>query len=256
MGFMTKRVAGALMALAMVTAPALADDLAKIRDAGELSVAMSGVFPPFSFVDETNEVVGFDVDIAREIARRLEVEPKIVTTAWDGIIAGLVTGRYDTVIGSMGITEERQKAVAFVGPYYRSGLGLFVREGAELADVAGLAGKTVGVTLGETSEEWARAQGGFDVRTYRGLPEMLLDLGTGRIDAAIADDVPVLVAIKESAAPIVQVQDDSLPRYDIGIAIRRDNPELAAAMQKALDDMMADGSYAAISDKWVGADIR
>lgn len=256
MGFMTRRMAGAVMAFALLGAPVLADDLAKIRDAGQIAIAMSGVFPPFSFVDEKNEVVGFDVDIGREIARRLEVEPKIVTTAWDGIIAGLVTGRYDTVIGSMGITEERQKAVAFVGPYYRSGLGLFVRKGSDLAGVDGLAGKTVGVTLGETSEQWAREKGGFDVRTYRGLPEMLLDLGAGRIDAAVADDVPVLVAIKESAAPVVQVQDKSLPRFDIGIAIRRDNPELAAAMQKALDDMMADGSYKAISEKWIGADIR
>ncbi len=256
MSLISKRLAGSLMALTLLTAPTLADDLDKIRDAGKLSIAMSGVFPPFSFVDDKNEVVGFDVDIGREIARRLEVEPEIVTTAWDGIIAGLVTGRYHTVIGSMGITEERQKAVAFVGPYYRSGLGLFVREGSEIAGVSALAGKTVGVTLGETSEQWAREKGGFEVRTYRGLPEMLLDLSAGRIDAIIADDVPVLVAIREGAAPATQVQDESLPRFDIGIAIRRKNPELAAAMQKALDDMMADGAYQAISEKWIGADIR
>jgi ABC-type amino acid transport substrate-binding protein len=94
------------------------------------------------------------------------------------------------------------------------------------------------------------------VRTYKGLPEMLLDLGSGRIDAVVADDVPVLVAISKSNAPIKQVKDDQLPRYDIGIAVRKNNPELAAAMQKALDDMMADGTYKAISEKWIGADIR
>lgn len=233
-----------------------ADDLQKVEKSGKLSIALSGVFPPFSFVDDSNKVVGFDVDIGSEIARRLKVEPNVVTTAWDGIIAGLVTGRYDTIIGSMGITEERKKAVDFVGPYYRSGLGLFVKKGATVKGLDDLEGKTLGVTLGETSEKWAREQNRFTVRTYKGLPEMLLDLSSGRIDGVIADDVPVLVAISRSDAQVEQIADDRLPRYDIGIAVRKNNPELAAAMQKALDDMMADGTYEAISKKWIGADIR
>ncbi len=240
---------------ASVTA-AHANDLQKIEKAGKLSVALSGAFPPFSFVDENNKVVGFDVDIGSEIARRLKVEPNIVTTAWDGIIAGLVTGRYDTVIGSMGITEERKKAIDFVGRYYRSGLGLFVAKGSAVQKIGDLEGKTIGVTLGETSEKWVRDQSKFTVRTYKGLPEMLLDLGAGRVDAIVADDVPVLVAVNKSNAAIEQVKDDALPRFDIGIAIRKNNPELASAMQKALDAMMADGTYEAISKKWIGSDIR
>ncbi|RDL47100.1 L-cystine-binding protein FliY [Ensifer sp. M14] len=253
------RVFSAVMVAAAIClpfTPAQADDLQKIEEAGKLSVALSGVFPPFSFVDESNKVVGFDADIGSEIARRLKVEPNIVTTAWDGIIAGLVTGRYDTIIGSMSITDERKKAVDFVGPYYRSGLAVFVRKGAAVARVDELKGKTIGVTLGEAAEKWARDQNTFEIRTYKGLPEMLLDLGAGRVDAIVADDVPVFVAIAKSNAPIEQIKDDKLPRYDIGIAIRKDNPELAAAMQKALDDMMADGTYEAISKKWIGQDIR
>jgi polar amino acid transport system substrate-binding protein len=237
-------------------AMAKADGLAKIQQAGKLSVALTGAFPPFSFVDETNKVVGFDVDIGSEIARRLKVEPVIVTTAWDGIIAGLVTGRYDTIVGSMGITEERKKAVAFVGPYYHSGIGLFVKKGASFGSVNDLAGKTVGATLGEVSEKWAREQNKFNIRTYKGLPEMILDLSAGRIDAFVADDVPVLVAIRKNDAPITQIKDDRLPRFEIAIAIRKNNPDLAAAMQKALDAMMADGTYEAISKKWIGVDIR
>lgn len=243
-------------ALCVAASPAMTEDLQKIEKAGKLSIALSGVFPPFSFVDDANKVVGFDVDVGSEIARRLKVEPEIVTTAWDGIIAGLVTGRYDTIIGSMGITDQRKKAVDFVGPYYRSGLGLFVRAGEPTKALAELEGKSIGVTLGETSEKWVREQNKYDVRTYKGLPEMMIDLSAGRIDAMIADDVPVLVAMKTSNAQIKQIKDESLPRYDIGIAIRKNNPELAAAMQKALDDMMADGTYKAISEKWIGSDIR
>jgi polar amino acid transport system substrate-binding protein len=252
-------VFSALLVAAAICLPfnaAQADDLQRVEKAGKLSVALSGAFPPFSFVDENNKVVGFDVDIGSEIARRLKVEPAIVTTAWDGIIAGLVTGRYDTIIGSMSITEERKKAVDFVGPYYRSGLAVFVKKGAGVTNINALKGKTVGVTLGEAADKWARDQNAFEIRTYKGLPEMLLDLGAGRVDAIVADDVPVFVAIAKSNAPIEQVKDDRLPRYDIGMAIRKNNPELAATMQKALDDMMTDGTYEAISKKWIGQDIR
>lgn len=254
----SKIVTGLLIAAGMSFSgvAAQADDLQKIQQAGKMSIALSGVFPPFSFVDESNKVVGFDVEIGTELARRLKVEPEIVTTAWDGIIAGLVTGRYDTVVGSMGITDERKKAVAFVGPYYRSGLGLFIRKGSDVKSLEELDGKTIGVTLGETSEKWVREQGKYTVRTYKGLPEMLLDLSTGRVDAIVADDIVVLVAINKNDAPIEQIKDDRLPKFDIGIAIRKDNPEFAAAMQKALDEMMADGTYEAISKKWIGADIR
>jgi ABC-type amino acid transport substrate-binding protein len=234
---------------------AQADDLAKIRDAGKMSVALSGAFPPMSFVDENNAVVGFDVDIGSELARRIGVEPEIVTTAWDGIIAGLVTGRYDTIVGSMGITDERKESVDFVGPYYRSGLAVFVLADSPVQSIGDLSGKTVGVNLGELAEQWATERGGWTISTYKGLPELYLELKAGRIDAFIADDVPVLVAAN-AGEPFRQIKADDLPIWDIGIAIRKGNPELAAALQKALDDMMADGTYMEISNKWIGADMR
>ncbi|WP_246708052.1 transporter substrate-binding domain-containing protein [Bartonella sp. HY038] len=233
-----------------------ADELDKIKSNGVMKIAASGVFPPFSFVDTNNNVVGFDIDIANEIAKRLDVKSEIVTTPFDGIIAGLVTGRYNAVIGSMAITEERKKAVDFVGPYYRSGIGIFVKEGSAYKTLSSLEGKNVGAILGETSEKWAREQNKFNLRTYKGLPEMLIDLNSGRVDAIISDDIVVYVAIKNNDAKIVQIEDDNLPKFDIGMAIRKKNPDLAAAMKKALDDMMADGTYEAISKKWVGTDIR
>jgi polar amino acid transport system substrate-binding protein len=105
-----------------------ADELAQIKDAGQMKIAMSGAYPPFNFINEKNEVVGFDAAIGREIARRLGVEPVIVTTAWDGILAGLLAKKYDTICGSMTITDKRLEVVDFVGPYYRSGRGIFIRQ--------------------------------------------------------------------------------------------------------------------------------
>lgn len=259
-GLITTTVAAAVtFAVAgMTLQSAGADELEKIKSAGEMKIAMSGAYPPFNFVNDKNEVVGFDADIGKEIAKRIGVEGKIVTTAWDGIIAGLLANKYDTIVGSMTITEKRQEAVDFVGPYYHAGRGVFVPEASTAKTLDDLKDKTIGVTLGETHEKWATARGGWTVRTYKGLPELLLELRSGRVDAIVVDNIPVRVAVKQSGEKIRQLDTPDIEggAVAIGIAIRKGNPDLAAAMQKALDGMLADGTYKEISMKWIGADIR
>ena len=256
--FLSGLAAVGLLAASFAASPARADDLEKVKSAGALTIAMTGQYPPFNFVNDKNEVVGFDASIGTEIAKRIGVEGKIVTTAWDGIIAGLLANKYDTIVGSMTITPEREKAVDFVGPYYHAGRGVFVAEGSEAKTLEDLKCKTIGVTLGETHEKWARAQGGWDIRTYKGLPELMLELKAGRVDAIVVDNIPVKVAVKESGEKITQLDTPNIEggAVAIGIAIRKDNPELKAAMQKALDEMMADGTYEKIAMEWVGSDIR
>ncbi|WP_434291199.1 transporter substrate-binding domain-containing protein [Celeribacter sp. SCSIO 80788] len=257
MSFLRSIAAAVAVASSLLAAPAQAEDLFKAREAGVLRVAMSGTFPPFSFVDDANNVVGFDVDIGTEIAKRLGLSADIVTTPFDGIIAGLIAGKFDTVVGSMTITEERAKAIDFVGPYYHGGRGLFVPTGSNIQDFQAISGHTVAVTLGETHDKWAKEQNGWSVRSYKSLPEMLLEANAGRVDAIVADKIPVLVAIKEQGLPLRQIEIPGVdPTANVGIAIRKENPELKAAMQDALDAMMADGTYAAISEKWIGQDIR
>ncbi|MBN9268949.1 MAG: transporter substrate-binding domain-containing protein, partial [Mesorhizobium sp.] len=169
--FSRMAVAALLLASTFTVASARADDLEKIKSAGELKISMSGQYPPFNFVNDQNEVVGFDADIGKAIAERIGVKGTIITTAWDGIIAGLLANKYDTVVGSMTITPEREKVVDFVGPYYHAGRAVFVGENSKAQSLDDLKGKTIGVTLGETHEKWARGHGGWDVRTYKGLPE-------------------------------------------------------------------------------------
>lgn len=250
--------AGLAISAAAIPLSAHADDLETVKSAGEFKFANSGAYPPFSFVDESNQVVGFDVDIGNEIAKRLEVKGVNISTAWDGIIAGLLANKYDAVIGSMTITAEREKAVDFVGPYYRSGRGIFVAEDSAIKSLDELKDKTIGVTLGETHEKWAREHGGWEIRTYKGLPELFLELKAGRVDAIVVDAIPVAIAKKDNGEKVRQIETPGIEggEANIGIAIRKGNPELKAAMQKALDDMMADGTYEAISKKWVGMDIR
>ncbi|WP_435655595.1 ABC transporter substrate-binding protein [Brucella pituitosa] len=238
--------------------PAQADELEKLKETGEMRIAMSGQYPPFSFTNEKNEVVGFDASIGAEIADRMGMKPKIVTTPFDGIIAGLLAKKYDAVVASMTITPEREKAVDFVGPYYHAGRTIVVKDSSSIQKLEELNGKTVGVTMGDAHEKWAKAQGDLTVRTYKGLPEMLIDLEAGRIDALVMDSIPVMIAVKETGQKVRILDTPNIEggRVALGIAIRKNNPELKAAMQKTLDDMLADGGYEKISMLWIGSDIR
>ncbi|MGB7269530.1 MAG: transporter substrate-binding domain-containing protein [Albidovulum sp.] len=252
-GFLIGSVA--LLGLGMAPLAAAADELAGITERGVLRIAMSGQYPPFNFVNEQNEVVGFDPAIGTEIAKRMGLEVEIITTAWDGIIGGLLASKYDAVVGSMSITEERDKVIDFVGPYYNTKRAIFTKAGSKVTTVADLDDVKVGVTLGETHEEWAREQG-YDINTYKGLPELLLELENGRVDAIVNDSIPVILAMKAGQYDLAIVEDPSAEPIGAGIAIREGNPDLAAAMQKALDEMMDDGTYVKIAEEWVGGDIR
>lgn len=251
-------VAAVAIAATFSVAQVQADELAKLKDAGKMRIAMSGQYPPFSFTNEQNEVVGFDVAIGSAIADKLGVKPEIVTTPFDGIIAGLLAKKYDAVVASMTITPEREKAVDFVGPYYHAGRTIVVKDSSPVQKLEELNGKTVGVTMGDAHEKWAKAQGDLSVRTYKGLPEMLIDLEAGRLDALVMDSIPVMIAVKETGQKVRILETPNIDgaREALGIAIRKNNPELKAAMQKALDEMLADGSYEKISMEWIGSDIR
>jgi len=156
---MTKRrdlmkaaAAAGTLALAgmMAAAPVAAEELDTIKEAGVIRIAMSGAYPPFNFVNDQNEVVGFDPAIGTEIAKRMGLETEIVTTAWDGIIGGLLANKYDAIVGSMTITDERKEVVDFVGPYYTTKRAIFTKPGSEYTSIDQLADAEIGVTLGET----------------------------------------------------------------------------------------------------------
>jgi ABC-type amino acid transport substrate-binding protein len=225
-------------------------------DGKTMSFALSGKYPPFNFVNDQGQLDGFDVEMGRALAQRSGLSGQPLATAWDGIIAGLLANKYDAIIGSMAITAKRQEAVNFTQPYYRSGAQLFTRQDSDLRGVADLKGKKVGVTLGTTYEAWVRENmPSVQVVTYKGVPEMMLEMGNRRIDGFITDKLVGLIAIKDKKAPMRMVGDLLYPEL-IGIAVNKNNPQLLDALNQALAAMQSDGSYAALSQKWFGADVR
>lgn len=250
------KIAAMATGLAMLgAAPVIADELDTLKEKGSIRIAMSGAYPPFNFVNDENKVVGFDPAVGAEIAKRMGLEVEIVTTAWDGIIGGLLANKYDAIVGSMTITAERDEVVDFVGPYYSDKRAIFTKKGSDIKSLADLEGKKVGLTLGETHEDWAREKG-YNINTYKGLPELLLELENGRVDAIVNDSIAAILAMTAKGQEFAMFDDPGTEPFGAGIAIREGNPELAAAMQKALDEMMADGTYLELAEKWIGADIR
>jgi polar amino acid transport system substrate-binding protein len=143
----------------------------------------------------------------------------------------------------------------FVGPYYSDMRAVFTMAGSDVTSVSQLGDIKIGATLGETHEQWAHDQG-YEVKTYKGLPELLLELENGRVDAIVGDSIAVMLAAKSSGRDIARIEDLESESVGAGIAIRKGNPKLFAAMQEALDAMQADGTYLAIAEEWVGGDIR
>lgn len=230
------------------------DSFDRVESSGTLRVGIEGAYPPFNSFDSNNNLVGFDVDISNEIAERLGVEAEFVPTPWDSIIGGLNAGKYEIVISSLTITEERAQKVDFTVPYYHTGTQIFAPGANTIVSTDDLAGLNIGVTLGTTFEGMALERGA-KVTTYKSDQLAMEDLDTGRIDGVITDGPVGLAIISARGYDIVTV-GDRISNPAAGIAVDKGQEKLLDAVNGALEAMQADGSYEEISKKWFGADIR
>ena len=232
------------------------EQLKTIKDKGVISVGLEGTYPPFSFVDADGKLAGFEVDLSEALAKELGVNAKLQPTKWDGILAALESKRLDVVVNQVTISEERKKKYDFSEPYTVSGiqaLTLKKNEGT-IKSAADLAGKKVGVGLGTNYEQWVKsAVPDAVVRTYDDDPSKFQDLRVGRIDAILIDRLAALEYAKK--AQDTAVAGDAFSRLESGIALRKGEPELLDAINKALDKLRADGTLAKLSEKYFGADV-
>jgi len=232
--------------------------------ADKLRLGTEGAYPPFNFFDTAGKLGGFDVDIGLALCERMKTECELVAQDWDGIIPGLIAKKYDFIIASMFITEERKKQVSFTDPYYLAAMTHVAPKGAGLAEFTNdaLKGKVIGAQSGTTQAEYVQAvYPDADVRLYPTQDEVNLDLASGRLDLQVGDMLPMLDWVTKTddgkccelvGSPIT---DTKFVGDGVGIAVRQEDDDLRQALNKALAEIRADGTYKTINDKYFTVDV-
>ncbi|MFC4426411.1 ABC transporter substrate-binding protein [Deinococcus navajonensis] len=245
----------ALLALVplLSAAPAQAATLAQIKASGVLRLATEGNYPPFNYY-KNKTLAGFEVDLGNALAKQLGVKPQWTTVVFESLLLGLDRDRYDLVIASHGITPQRMNAVAFSTPHYCSGGVLVARPGGPRT-LADLSGKVV--TMGVNTSYLGYVQklpGIAGVKTFPTTNDQLNAVLSGRADAMVLDRFNAIDASKVLPGKL-QLGDIVFPER-IGMAMRRGNTELQQAVNKALATVMANGTYAKLSQSYFGQDVR
>lgn len=251
-----KTIIAAALIQAAAIAPSLAgENLAAIKSAGVLKIGTEGTYAPFTYHDQSGKLVGFDVEIGEAVAAKLGVKPEFVEGKWDGLIAGLDAKRYDTVINQVGITEARKQKYDFSEPYIASKAVLIVREDNEdIKDFADLKGKKSAQSLTSNFGRLAE-QSGAELVGTDGFDQSIQLVLTRRADATINDSLSFLDFKKQKPDAPVKIAAEQANADYSGIIIRKDEPELLEAINKALTDIKADGTYQKISEKYFGQDV-
>jgi len=249
----TVLLAASLMALATPTfAQTALDD---IKSAGALRIGTEGTYAPFTFHDDTGALVGFDVEIGKAIADKIGVKAEFVEGPWDGLIAGIDANRYDVVVNQVGINPERQAKYDFSEPYIASKAALVVKnDNTDITSFESLSGKKAAQSLTSNFGKLAESYGAELVGT-EGFDQSIALVIQGRADATINDSLSFYdFKTHQPDAPvkIVATADDA----DFsGVLLAKGKPELLAAINQALEEIKADGTYAEISEKYFGEDV-
>lgn len=233
------------------------DLLEQIKQRGEITVAMEGVWSPWTYHDENDELVGFDVEVAKAIAQKLGVRAKFAEVEWDGIFAGMDSKRYDIALNGVEITPERAQKYDFSIPYGYIHTALIVRnDNSDIHSFEDLNGKTSTNSLGSTYADLAERYGA-NVITIDTLEETIQLVEHGRAHATLNADVSFMDYLKahpDSEVKIVALTEDA---SQIAIPIRKgkETETLKAALNAAIEELRAEGTLSALSEKYFGKDI-
>jgi len=252
------------IALFAVAALALAAGTATAKEWKKIRIGVEGAYPPFSWVEPDGTLKGFDIEIAMALCKEIGAECTLVQQDWDGIIPALLARKYDAIIASMSITEERKKKVDFTKKYYNSPAKFVRRKGSGIEITkASMKGKTVGVQRATTHDSFITAEFGdtVKIKRYATQDEAYLDAVAGRVDLLLADSI----AMNDGFLQTDQGKDFEFvgpdysdPKYfgdGAGIAIRKQDKDLKALFNKAIDAIRANGTYKRINDKYFDFDI-
>ncbi len=234
-----------------------ADQLANIQSSGKLVIALEGAWQPWSFHDESDTLVGYDVEVSAAIAEKLGVEPEYVESDWDSLFAGLDAGRFDIVCNGVEVTDERAKTYDFTTPYGYIHTALAVRKDNEnITSFEDLKGKTTANSLASTYMELAESYGAT-VQGIDTLEETIQLLTAGRIDATLNADVSFYDYLNVHPDADFKLVAQTADASHVAIPVRKgdDSASLLEAINTAIEELRADGTLKALGEKYFGQDI-
>lgn len=227
----------------------------KTKTAGKISFGVDDAYPPMEYRDEKNALVGFDIDFGNAIAKKLGIKSEWVPTVWDGILPSLSAKKFDAILSSLSITDKRKLEIGFSEPYIMGGpIIITKKDNTSIKTADDLKGKIVAVQLGSTGDNAvSEISGTKEVKKYDKIPQALLDLTSGRVEAVVADDQVGRYYVGLDASKYLVA--GKLNDEPFGIGFRKEDKELTNVVQKAIDDLKADGTLSKISLKWFKTDI-
>jgi lysine-arginine-ornithine-binding protein len=239
-----KKVLLATATALFMSAPAFAETL---------RIGTEGAYPPFNLIDSSGEVVGFDLDIAHALCEEMKVDCTVVTSDWDGIIPALNNNKFDFLVATMSITDERKQAVDFTNPYYTNKLQFVAPKKSDFkTDEASLKGKTIGAQRATIAGQWLEDNMAdvIEIRLYDTQENAYLDMNSGRIDGVLADNFVQYEWLQSDAGANFEFKGEPVFDNDqIGIAVRKDDP-LRERLNTALQAIIDNGSYENINAKY------
>ncbi|MGO4526825.1 transporter substrate-binding domain-containing protein [Microvirga sp. 2MCAF35] len=260
----TRRLAFlASVLIGLGTAPAFAQDAAPAPKP-TIRIAIEGAYPPFNFIDASNELQGFEVELLKSLCDAMNVTCELVQHEWDGIIKGLLKREYDAIMSSLEITDRRQKRIAFSDPYYRiPAVFIGSKETAPGAVTpAAMAGKKIGTIERTDHETYLKTfYKDSEIVLFGKAEEANLDLLVGRIDAVFADELLLSKFLKSREGTCCHILGDApaeppYKRESYGIGLRKEDASLREQFNRAIAQVKADGTYDRIRTEYFSFDIK
>lgn len=241
------------------TPPAAENSWDRVKNAGKIVAGLDDAFPPMGFRNDKGELTGFDIEMGKELSKKLGLEIVWQPTVWDTVVPSLQAKKFDIIISGMNITAERKEEVNFAGPYGIAGQILVVKaDNNTIQSIKDVKPGKLGTQSGSTGHKVANTEGFKDeqLKLYKEYPLAFNDLTIGRIDAIVCDAFAIKTYLDKKPGAFKKVGED-MGGDDIyvGIAVRKEDKELLDALNTAITELKNDGTLSRLSEKWMGFDM-